>query len=252
MSGKVTTGRGREPRRSACVEAGSQARKPETLFLATLLVVVAVVFLLSMTLQAEDRKKEGAFVPEVAREAANQGNAAFLRKDYPGARKAFEQVLSLVPDSLVGLVNLGLVEFYSGNTLRAEELLKKAVSLRLENPAAWLTLGMIYMDQEKFDDALAALAQAVLQDPRNPRARNYLGVVIGRKGWIDGAQSELRRSVELDPTYADAQYNLAVFYLEEKPPAIELARRHYYRAIELGAEKDTAIEKVLKSEPANR
>jgi len=216
------------------------------------MLFAAAIFLMAMPLPAQDRKKEAAFVPEVAREAANQGNAAFLRKDYPGARKAFEQVLTLVPDSLVGLVNLGVVEFYSGNTLRAEELLKRAVAVRIANPAAWLTLGMIYMDQEKFDDALAALSQAVLQDPRNPRARNYLGVVIGRKGWIDGAQSELRRAVELDPNYADAHYNLAVFYLEENPPAIELARRHYYRATELGAEKDPAIEKVLKSEPATR
>jgi len=124
--------------------------------------------------------------------------------------------------------------------------------VRLENPAAWLTLGMIYMDAEKFDEALAALSQAMVQDPRNARIRNFLGVVIGRKGWLDGAQSELRRAVELDPGYAEAHYNLAVFYLEEKPPAIELARRHYYRSVELGAEKDAAIEKVLNSGTGTR
>ena len=188
-------------------------------------------------------------MPGIAKSAAADGNAAFLRKDYANARKAYQRVLDLVPNNVLGLVNLGVVEFSSGNPDKAEELLKKAVTIRLENPAAWLTLGIIYMDREQFDAALAALAQAVLQAPRNPRARNYLGVVIGRKGWIDGAESELRRAVELDPSYSDAHYNLAVFYLEEKPPAVELARRHYFRAIELGAEKDPAIEKVLKSEP---
>ncbi len=196
--------------------------------------------------------QEAKFVPEIAREAAADGNSAFLRKDYAGARKAYQRVLDLVPDSLVGLVNLGVVEFHSGNTDRAAELLKKAVGLRLENPAAWLTLGMIAMDREKFDEALASLSQAAIQDPRNPRVRNFLGVVIGRKGWIDGAQSELRRAVELDPNYSDAHYNLAVFYLEGKPPAIELARRHYFRALELGAEKDDSLEKVLKPSPGKR
>jgi len=190
---------------------------------------------------------DSQFVPAVAKEAAAAGNAAFLKKDYAGARKAYQRVLELVPDNVLGLVNLGVVEFSSGNTSKAAELLNKAVAIRLQNPAAWLTLGIIAMDEERFDEALANLAQAVFQDPRNSRARNYLGVVIGRKGWIDGAQSELRRAVELDPTYADAHYNLAVFYLEEKPPAVELARRHYFRAVELGAEKDAAIEKVLKS-----
>lgn len=192
------------------------------------------------------------FVPAIAKESAVIGNNAFLRKDYAGARKAYQRVLDLVPDNVLGLVNLGVVEFSTGNMEKAEKLLKKAISIRLENPAAWLTLGIIHMDREQFDAALAALSQAVLQDPRNPRARNYLGVVIGRKGWIDGAQAELRRAVELDPSYSDAHYNLAVFYLEEKPPAIELARRHYYRAVELGAEKDAALEKVLKPEAPKR
>jgi Tfp pilus assembly protein PilF len=53
--------------------------------------------------------------------------------------------------------------------------------------------------------------------------------------------------VELDPSYTDAHYNLAVFYLQEKPPAIELARRHYFKARELGLENDDAMEKVFKT-----
>jgi Tfp pilus assembly protein PilF len=104
---------------------------------------------------------------------------------------------------------------------------------------------MIYMDQNRFPEALAALSQAALHDPNNPRVRNFLGVVVGREGWIYGAQQELRRAVELDPAYADAHYNLAVFYLQEKPPATELAKRHYFKAIELGVEKDTSMEKVF-------
>ncbi len=209
-----------------------------------LLPALAAILLPAVGFAAQET---APFIPEAAKEGVAEGNAAFLKKDYAGARKAFEKVLGLMPESLVALVNLGLVEFYSGHPDRAEELLKRAVAVRLENPAAWLTLGMIYMDAEKFDEALAALSQAMVQDPRNARIRNFLGVVIGRKGWLDGAQSELRRAVELDPGYAEAHYNLAVFYLEEKPPAIELARRHYYRSVELGAEKDPAIEKVLNS-----
>ena len=186
------------------------------------------------------------FVPTVARKAAGEGNAAFLRKDYVAARKAYQQVLDLVPNNLLGLVNLGVVEFSSGNNDAAEVLLKKAVRIRMETSAAWLALGIIYMDQERFDEALAALSQAVLYDQHNARARNYLGVVIGRNGWVEGAQFELRRAVEIDPSYADAHYNLAAFYLQDKPPSIELARRHYYRSLELGAPADLSIEKKLK------
>lgn len=191
-------------------------------------------------------RNDGVFVPEIAREAAAEAMAAFSNRDYKRARRAYNKVLEIVPDNLVALVNLGVVEFADGKNDEAEKLLKRAVQIRIETPPAWLTLGMIYMDQGKNDEALAALTQACLYDPRNPRARNFLGVVVGRMGWVDAAQVELRKAIEIDPNYSDAHYNLAVFYLERKPPSIELARRHYYRALELGVEPDPEIEATLK------
>lgn len=193
---------------------------------------------------------DGTYVPEFAREAAAEGSAAFNRRDYVRAQRAYRKVLDLAPDNLLALVNLGVVEFYVGNFADSETVLKRAVQLKIDAAPAWLTLGTMYMEQGRLDEALAALAQATLHDPRNARARNYLGVVVGRKGWIDGAQAELRKAVEIDPNYTDAHYNLAVFYLENKPPSIELARRHYFRAVELGAEKDAEIEKTLHAAPA--
>jgi tetratricopeptide (TPR) repeat protein len=192
---------------------------------------------------------DGRYVPEVARQAAAEGNAAFARRDFERARRAYSSVLDLAPDNLLGLINLGVVEYSLRRLDDAEGHLKRAVQIKLDAAPAWLTLGIIYMDQNRLDEALAALAQATLYDPRNARARNYLGVVVGRKGWIDGAQAELRKAVEIDPSYSDAHFNLAVFYLEGKPPSTELARRHYYRAIELGAEPDPEIEKTLKTPP---
>jgi Flp pilus assembly protein TadD len=189
------------------------------------------------------------FIPDIAKEAAAEGDAAFRRKDYERARKAYRKALDLAPDNLVALINMGVIEFYAGHNDEAEKFLKRAVQLKLDAAPAWQTLGIIAMEQNRLDEALAALAQAAVYDPRNARIRNYLGVVVGRKGWIDGAQAELRKAVEIDPAYSDAHYNLASFYLESKPPAIELARRHYYRAIELGAEPDPETEKLLNAAP---
>lgn len=209
--------------------------------------VLAVALLAGASLHAQTN--DGKYVPEIAKEAAAEGEAAFRRKDYDRARKAYRKALELAPDNLVALINLGVIEFYAGNNEEAEKLLKRAVQLKLDAAPAWLTLGIIAMEQNRLEEALAALTQATLLDPRNARARNYLGVVVGRKGWLDGAQAELRKAVEIDPAYSDAHYNLAAFYLESKPPYFELARRHYYRAIELGAEPDPEIEKTLKDAP---
>jgi tetratricopeptide (TPR) repeat protein len=215
-------------------------------------VLVLSLVVASGTIQAQPEppanpSNDGRYVPEVARQAAGEGNAAFARRDFERAYRAYSRVLDLAPDNLLGLINLGVVEYYLKKFGDAETHLKRAVQIKLDAAPAWLTLGILYMDQNRLDEALAALAQATLYDPRNARGRNYLGVVVGRKGWIDGAQAELRKAVEIDPNYSDAHFNLAVFYLEGKPPSIELARRHYYRAIELGAEPDPEIEKTLKT-----
>ena len=207
--------------------------------------ILAIGLLFAPSLPAQEAPDK--FTPRILAEAVAEGNRAFEAKDYATARRAYERVLSLDPQNQMGLVNLGMVEFYSGDPAKSENLLKQAVRQRLETAPAWLTLGMIYMDQNRFPEALAALSQAALHDPNNPRVRNVLGVVIGREGWIYGAQQELRRAVELDPAYADAHYNLAVFYLQEKPPATELAKRHYFKAVELGVEKDPSMEKVFHS-----
>jgi Flp pilus assembly protein TadD len=183
-----------------------------------------------------------------AQRAAGEGVRAFERGDLELARKDFEKLLQAAPDSIFGLTNLGAVEYREKKFDDAEKHLKRAVRLQPEGAPAWLTLGALYCDQEKLDAALAALSQAVLLDPKNARAHNYLGVTIGKKGWYSGAEAELRRALELQPDYAEANFNLALAYLQRTPPSVELARRHYARALELGAERDPLIEKSLAEE----
>ncbi len=52
--------------------------------------------------------------------------------------------------------------------------------------------------------------------------------------------------MEIDPNYADPHFNLAVIYATQKPPALELARRHYKQALDLGIPKDAQLEKLLQ------
>ncbi|MGH8047399.1 MAG: tetratricopeptide repeat protein [Chthoniobacterales bacterium] len=215
-------------------------------------IAITVVAFAGLALAEEKQPKpedDANYVPLIAREAAGEGNDAFDKGDYKSARSSYQKVLDLAPGNLVALVNLGLIEFRSGNDAAAEKVLKQAITKRIETAPAWLTLGMLYVQQNHNEEAFAALSQAVLYDRGNPRAHNYLGIVLGRKGWLDGAEAELRRAVEIDPSYRDAHYNLAVVYLQRKPPSVELARRHYYKSIELGGQQDKEIEKKLFAAP---
>ena len=180
-----------------------------------------------------------------------QAGKAFSSGNLPLAEQLYGQALSLSPSSPRLLVNLAAVKTRQGKTAESVELARKALSCDWQNPKAWLLLGMNALESGKDDEALADLMQANLRDNANPRTHNYLGIAAGRKGWNEVSEKELRRAVELDPDYADANFNLAVFYLGRTPPLIEMVRRHYQRALDLGAPHDAALEARLSKAVAS-
>ena len=161
------------------------------------------------------------------------------------AREDFLKVLESVPDNVPTMINLGLVEYRAKNLETAERVLQNAVHLSPESSLAWLILGVVQYDRARYDNALASLAQAAVLDPKNAMVHQFLGVTLGQKQWYSGAEDEMRKAVQLDPDYAEAHFNLAVFYLQRNPPAVELARRHYQRALDLGAAPDPEVERSL-------
>ncbi|MEO6845978.1 MAG: tetratricopeptide repeat protein [Chthoniobacterales bacterium] len=193
---------------------------------------------------ADDRP--ASMLPAEARFYAEKGNSAFARDDLNAAQTNYEKVIALAPENLLGMVNLGAVYYRLKKYPEAEAILTKAVSRQFKLSAGWMTLGLIYLEQDRLDEAIAALEFAAAFDEKNARVHNYLGVAAGRKGWYDAAEAELRKALEIDNKLNEPNFNLAVFYLERKPPAVELARRHYQRALDLGAERDPDIEKKLE------
>ena len=185
-----------------------------------------------------------------ARSAAEKGLADFKNQKFKDAKAEFQKLTELAPGHPMGWANLGSAEFRLGEVSAAEEHLKKAVRLDPNVQQAWLTLGIIDYQKDDLDAGLAALSQAVYLDRRDPKAHLYLGILIRKRGWLAAAEDEMRKAIDLDEDYAEAHFNLAVLYLERQPPAVELARRHYYRALRLGAERDPELDRLLKKPDA--
>jgi Flp pilus assembly protein TadD len=190
-------------------------------------------------------------ISEEAQRLAKRATAAFEKGELTTAQHDFEQVLVLAPGNPAASINLGLIAYRQKRFTAAETLLRNVVRSSPDVGLPWLILGIIYYEQEKDDAALAALAQAVYLEPKDARAHHYLGVSIGRRGWYSGAEDEMRKAIELQPDYSEAHYNLAVFYLQRTPPALELARRHYQKALDLGAAPDAEVAKQLEQQPVS-
>lgn len=197
----------------------------------------------SADIQEQGKKK----VSDEAQQAAKEAMGLLEKGDLAGAKKAFQKVLTLAPGNAPTLINLGLIEYREKKFGEAEALLKAAVKSAPESGLPWLVLGMLQYEQNKLDAALASLSMAAYLDPKDARTHHYLGICVGSKGWYSAAEEEMRKAIEIEPEYTEAHYNLAVFYLERKPPAVELARRHYHKSLDLGGAPDRDIEKKLES-----
>jgi len=97
------------------------------------------------------------------------------------------------------------------------------------------------------------LSRAAKLDPQNPEIQNYLGVTLGHKGLRVQAETALRKAVQLAPDYAAAHNNLAVIYINQTPPLVQLARWHYQKALAAGQPPNPELEKALSGTfvPAN-
>ncbi len=184
-----------------------------------------------------------------AKAAAEAGIVALGKNQFEAAETAFLKLLVLSPQNPNALVNLGLVEFRLGRAEKAQDYLKRAVRVQPDAALAWMMLGVIAMNQDEPVAATAYLAQAVYLDPKSPQAHNYYAVMLAKRGWYDAAEDELRTVLTLMPDFAEAQFNLALVYFDRNPPAIELARRHYQKALDLGEAPDPDFAAKLKAAP---
>ena len=111
-------------------------------------------------------------------------------------------------------------------------------------------MGNLKFRQAKYDEALDALSRAAKADPKNAEIQNFLGLTLSEKGMRSAAETAFRKAIMLNPNYGGAQNNLAVFYLTQQPPSVELARWHYDKAIAAGFSRNPEMEKMMDEKKA--
>ncbi|MGI9088002.1 MAG: tetratricopeptide repeat protein [Chthoniobacterales bacterium] len=184
-------------------------------------------------------------VPEELIPLAREAKENFDAGKFRASEKQYDEILTKSPNNLYAISNLGAVYFRTGRLKAAELTLKKAVTLAPKDEFSRRTLGIVYYRQAKYDDAVTELTKALAINPKSYIAHNYLGITASEKGWQEAAEKEMLEAIAANPNYVDAHYNLAVIYATNKPPAKELAKRHYTKAMELGAEANPSLEKLI-------
>ncbi len=195
---------------------------------------------------------EQATLPPELRELARMGTMAVAVKDWKKAREVYLELLEKAPDNALAYANLGVVEHQLKNLSAANANLTRSLQINPTIAQNWLSLGLVQYEKGDLNLSISSLTRAIHEAPNDGQTRLVLAAVIRDYGWEEAAIMELKRALMIDPKLADAHYNLALSYLSFDPPKLELARRHYYSAIDLGTAPSEEIEKQLKVIPVKK
>ncbi len=111
---------------------------------------------------------------------------------------SFRRALELNPRHALARYNLALALNRSDKSMEAIDQLRQTLTIE-SRPETRYMLGMIYLHQGDFDNALRELSAAVAAAPRYAEAHAALGSVLkSQKEW-DRAERELRRAIALNP-----------------------------------------------------
>jgi tetratricopeptide (TPR) repeat protein len=133
-----------------------------------------------------------------------------------------------------------LKAFFSGTlqfSEKAVELERRALAINPQLSVAHHWLGVAYLNTGRFDEAIAASAEAIRLDPGNAlaHAARGRGLAIGN-GRLDDAIKELTEAVHLDATLGYAHLLLARLYLLRGEYArAEASARHAVQVQETGS-----------------
>lgn len=217
---------------------------------AHLLVAQAALGLGNLQQANSELKLIAASNPDAAEVHTMYGSVYLRTRQLDRARQSYERALQLQPNLLpavYGLVQADLAEKKTdavrarmdmqvqktpadpamltlagnalaavGDTRKAETLLRKAVELDPANLDAYASLGNLYLDENRLDEARQEFETLARQHPDTAvAARTMVAIILDLKKQPDAARSEYQKVLDMDPRAAVASNNLAWAYADK-------------------------------------
>ncbi|MCX6896863.1 MAG: tetratricopeptide repeat protein [Verrucomicrobia bacterium] len=184
--------------------------------------------------------------PKLPPKLIAEAQQLFARRQYEQAEAKYLEILKLDDRNVCTLGNLATISIELGKFADTEKYVGLALAIHPKDSFSLGVLGNLRFREGKYQQALEALSQAAQLDPQDATIQNFLGVTLSRLGQLGAAETALRKALQLDPEYSSAHNNLAVIYVTQKPPQIELARWHYQKALVAGQDHNLDLEKLLE------
>jgi tetratricopeptide (TPR) repeat protein len=199
--------------------------------------------------------------PNVSAVHATRGTLALLKRDQPGARRAFTRAVEIDGtnvDAVRGLVLLDVAEkkpadarqrvdallkqnaangaalmlagqtyAMTGDAARAEDYLKQAIAASPDALPAYGMLGQVYASQRKLDAARTEYQKIIARQPKSVWAHTMLAMLYHMDNKLPEAEKAYEATLAVDSRAAVAANNLAWLYIESNrnlDQALQLAQ----------------------------
>jgi Flp pilus assembly protein TadD len=207
--------------------AGAKFRKPSAGDLKT----VAFNYILLADLADADKwlTKMLEWAPNDWEGWYHLGRTKYNENRFAEAISAFQQCLKLNPQNVQAEDNLGLALAGLGRNDDAAAAYHQAIAWQArslaKNPGPYIDLGSLLMDENRANESIPFLLQAVEIAPDEWRAHELLATAYTRAQEFPRAQTELEKAIELAPRTANLHCMLAPIY--RKQGLAEKAKAEY-------------------------
>jgi tetratricopeptide (TPR) repeat protein len=133
-------------------------------------------------------------------------------------------------DSFGQAFQAALSDFNLKQYVKAEQELEALLARAPDRPEVSELLGLVWLAQDKNEQALPFLKKAVLLNPRSAPVRNNLAACLLNLKKSPLAETEFKKSIELEPENFNANHNLGELYIRtgkvaQALPYLETAHR---------------------------
>lgn len=163
------------------------------------------------------------------------GRTKYNENRFAEAIHAFEECLKRDPRNVKAEDNLGLSYAGLGRNEEAISAYQTAIAWQTQsagrNAGPYLNLGSLLIDENRLEEAVSNLIQAVDISPFDSKAHELLGKAYSHLNHLQKAHSEMERAVELDPRSGPLHCMLAQIY--KKEGLLEKAKPEFDQCAEL-------------------
>lgn len=160
------------------------------------------------------------------------------------------EYLNFYPKSAIAFYNLGFAFAQRGMSHNAETAFNKALEFNPKMAEAVVNLGGLYFGRSEWDKAIEFNKKAYEMQPALINAKLNVGYAYFMKGEYNQAIEAFEELLDNHDVKGGANYGLANVHYELDN--LELSRKYFARAVELGVNPDPEFEKRLNESKLNK